>query len=182
MTFLNAEQWVVLHRIRAAGCPIEYEHFNTPCRPVRIDAVGVINGTNIFAGADRTHIAIPIHVIASEETPITQLRLKAYWMQGEISWVRPCAEHPEHHCLPVCVDGKHVLFNSKQVLHERMSPRLVLPRYARWEGFLLAQLPGALPSGLGEELEVVISVEDLSGREYAFPNTLLNREVKITLP
>jgi hypothetical protein len=73
-------------------------------------------------------------------------------------------------------------FSSKQVLHERMFPWLVLPRYARWEGYLLAQFPGALPSGLGEELEVVVSVQGLSGYEYAFPNKVLNREAKITLP
>jgi len=63
-----------------------------------------------------------------------------------------------------------------------MFPWLVLPRYARWEGYLLAQFPGALPSGLGEELEVVVSVQGLSGYEYAFPNKVLNREAKITLP
>jgi hypothetical protein len=183
MTFLNAAQWVVLHRLRAAGCPIEeYQNFRIPCRPVRIDCVGAIEGTNIFPGADSTHIAIPIHVFASREAAITKLRLEAYWMQGEISWIRPCAEHPGCHCLPVCVDGKHLRFSSKQVLHERMLPWLILPRYARWEGFLLAQLPEVLPSGLGEELEVVIAIEDLSGHEYAFPNKVLNREVKITLP
>jgi hypothetical protein len=130
MTFLNAEQWLVLHRLRAAGCPIEYEHFKTPCRPVRIDSVGAINGTNIFTGADRTYIAIPVDVFAPAEIAITQLRLDAYWMQGESSWIRPCAEHPDNHCFPVGVDGNHLRFSSRQVLHERMFPWLILPRCA----------------------------------------------------
>jgi hypothetical protein len=181
MNYLSAEQWVVLHQLRAAGCPIEYQHFKIPCRPVRIDSVGAINGTNIFAGADGTHVAIPVVVFAPADTAVTQLRLKAYWMRGEISWIRPCAEHPEHHCIPVGTSREHLRFSSRKVLQERMSPWLALPRYARWEGFLLAQLPGALPSGLGKELEVVISIEDLLGREYAFPNKLLNQEAKTAL-
>jgi hypothetical protein len=172
---LTAEEWLVLQRLRAGGVPIEYEHLKSKSGPFHLLAVGNMQGTNILNLGDCTGIAIYISLLVSAPVAILELNLHAHWIPQEISWAELCPQHPDCVCLPQR-NEKHLKFNQREVLLKRRYPTGRLPAGAHWNGWLLAFLPGCLPSALGERLEVVISLEDLSGHDQAFPLPIVNRE------
>jgi len=176
---LTAEEWLVLHRLRAGGVPIEYEHLKSTSRPFHLMAMGNIHGTNILNLGDCTGIAIHISLLVSADAVILDLNLHAHWIQQEISWAELCPQHHDCVCLPHS-NGKHIKFNQREVLLKRRYPTGRLPAGAYWNGWVLAFLPGYLPSALGERLEAVISLENLSGHEQAFPISIVNREGAIS--
>jgi hypothetical protein len=170
---LQAEQWQVLHRLRSVGCPVDYDHLPTP-----VHVFTEPSATKIVPMSGGTGIALQVRVVASTSITIRQFRLRADWLENEISWLRFCDEHPgdsqKHYCFHECSCG-NVKFSSEEVLNHRTLHRGVLKRGGFLSGFLLGTFPDALPpTGIGTKLQATLSIEDLFEHEYRFPIVLLD--------
>ena len=171
---LQPEQWQVLHRLRSAGCPIDYEHLPTP-----LHVFTEPEATQIWPVSGGTEIAFLVRVVASTSITIRRFHLRADWLNGEISWLEFCDQHPDnsqkHYCFHE-YSGRNVQFSSEDVLNHRTLHRGVLKRNGFLSGFLLGStFPDAVPPArIGTKLEATLSIEDLFEHEYRFPIVLLD--------
>jgi hypothetical protein len=170
---LQPEQWQVLHRLRSAGCPIDYEHLPAP-----LHVFTEPGATQVLTTSSGTRIALLVRVVASTSITIRRFHLRADWLNGEISWLEFCDQHPgnsqKHYCFHE-YSGRNVQFSSEDVLNHRTLHRGVLKRNGFLSGYLLGTFQYAhFPTGIGTKLEVTLGIEDLFEHEYEFPIVLID--------
>jgi len=174
---LQAEQWQVLHRLRSVGCPVDYEHLPAP-----LHVFTEPSATQLLPISGDTGIALLVRIVASTSITIRRFRLRADWLEDEISWLQFCDQYPgnsqKHYCFHACSRGNGQ-FPSEDVLNHRTLHRGVLKSGGFLSGFLLGTFPDALPpTGIGTKLEATLSIEDLFEHEYRFPIVLLDHTKK----
>jgi len=137
----------VLRRLRAIGCPLDWDHLAVPLRPLRITVTATCEGTNVFSVPGGTGIVLGVQVFASTKVTIVNYMLEADWLSTPASWVEPCAEHEGKYCFHECSirpEGLH--FNARRVLnHMKSSYNLpdagTFAKGTSTNGILLATLP-----------------------------------------
>lgn len=124
-TLLHPEQWEILHRLEAAGCPLDLKHLPRGTYPLRVFTEVSPWGTDIFPLTNGTGIAFRLCMIATASVTICKLRLQADWLKAEPSWSVPCRDHRIKYCFHDCSYGRNIQFNFDQVLNYHLE---------RWEG------------------------------------------------
>ena len=178
---LHPEQWQILRRLGAAGCPVDHEHLPQASYPLRVFTEDSIWGTNIFPLPRGTGIAFRLNIIVTVSFTICQIRLRADWLKGGISWLGSCRDHFRHYCFHECSYGPDIRFCSDEVLNSRMGRWEALKRGMGLHGFLVGTFPDILPSTAEAKLEATVVIEDLFGEEYPFP-VEINNSKGITRP
>jgi hypothetical protein len=120
-----------------------------------------------------TGIALLVRVVASTSITIRRFRLRADWLEDEMSWLGFCDQHPGNSQKHYCFDARsrgNGQFSSEDVLNHRTLHRGVLKRGGFLSGFLLGTFQDARPpTGIGTKLQATLSIEDLFEHEYRFP-------------
>ncbi|MFZ3211619.1 MAG: hypothetical protein WA188_08895 [Terriglobales bacterium] len=178
---LHPEQWQILRRLEAAGCPVDCERLPQGSYPLRVLTERSRWGTDIFPLPQGTGIALRLNIIVTASLTICQLHLRADWLGGEISWFKPCVDHFRRYCFHECAYGTDIRFSFDEVLNERMSRWQALSRGSHLRGFLIGAAPDVLASTMGAELEARLVIEDLFGEEYPFLVKISNSK-EVTRP
>ena len=165
-------QWVVLHRLQAAGCPVDLAKIQPPIAPLRMVQLAQEMVSNVLPIIDGCGIAFRVRLIASESITITGCRLKADWLEHPLEWVAQCGQHRGRHCLLVS-EEQHVQFSS--VLNDQIGRGVQLRAGQYLEGFLVGQTAKTVKvSASTEELLVTLWVRDLRHDEYPYIIRLRN--------
>jgi len=169
---LQSEQWEMLHRLNSVGCPVDYEHLQTP-----LHVFTELKATQFFPMSGATGIALPIRIDASTSITIRRFRLRLPWLPVEVSWLGSCEQHlgkQKYYCFQRC-SGLNGQFSSEDVLNHRTLHRGVLKGGGFLSGFLLGTFRGGVPpTHLGTKLQATLSIEDLFERGYHFPIELFD--------
>jgi hypothetical protein len=169
----SPEQWQLLRRLQAAGCPLDLAHLPPPDYPLRVISLNSGLPTNVFplAGGAGAGIALSLRIVASASITIAGFRLQAEWLAPPLSWVERCPEHPRSYCL--LTEGNHTSFDAATTIHSRKlhSGRLQTGKYI--QGFLVGTTGAALLSP-AIELKATLWIEDVFGAEYPYAVTLNN--------
>lgn len=179
----SAHQWKVLRRLRAIGCPLDWDHLAVPVRPLRV-SMDQINsgGTDVFSVPGGTGIAAHVRVVASMEVTIAGFTLEADWLSKRGSWLEPCSEHKGKYCFHECsIWPKGRYFDAGFVVHHQKSTRErpdagTVPRGHDINGFLLATFPEVTPPTAAELLPATLWIEDWFGNAYPFRLLLRNKK------
>jgi len=165
---LQSEQWEMLHRLNSVGCPVDYEHLQTP-----LHVLTELRATQFFPIPGATGIALPIRIDASTSITIRRFRLGLSWLPEPVgvSWLGSCERHlgkQKYYCFQPC-SGLKGQFSYEDVLNHRTLHRGVLKGGGFLSGFLVGTFPGGIPPPhLGTELRATLSIEDLFERGYHF--------------
>jgi len=126
------QQWTLLRRMRAAGCPIDYRYLTLPSRPLTVVShpLPLANGgaTNVFRRDGQTWMALHVEMSVASTVRIGALRLRAHWLVGEASLVEPCLQHDKNYCLALYPEGKHWSISSQSVLNRWSRSKGILSR------------------------------------------------------
>lgn len=128
-----------------------------------------------------TAIAFRLNIAVTVPMNISQLHLRADWLKGPISWLKPCPTHFRNYCLHECADGGDVQFFAHDVLNGKIKRWERLHRGDHLRGFLLGTFTDPFPSTAGPKLDATVVIEDLFGEEYPFSIELSNHK-EITRP
>ena len=180
----SAHQWKVLRRLRAGGCPLDWDHLAVPVRPLRVSLNRILPmGTDVFSVPGGTGIAAGVRVVASMEVTIAGYTLEADWLSKRGSLLEPCSEHKGKYCFEECSllpnpvefgDGDVV--NHQKSTRERPLPGM-LPRGYDINGLLLATFPEVTPPTAAELLPATLWIEDQFGNAYPFRLLLRNKKI-----
>lgn len=181
----SAHQWKVLRRLRAIGCPLDWDHLAVPLRPLRVSLNRMNSqGTDVFSVPGGTGIATDVRVVASTEVTIARYTLEADWLSKRGSWLEPCSEHKGKYCFHECslpsaravVEAEYVL-NHQTSTRERPNAAGTIPRGYPINGFLLATFPEVTPPTAAELLPATLWIEDWFGNAYPFRLLLKNKKI-----
>jgi hypothetical protein len=180
----SAHQWKVLRRLRAIGCPVDWDHLAVPLRPLRVFMDRILPmGTDVFSVPGGTGIAAGVRVVASMEVTIAGYTLEADWLSKRGSLLEPCSEHKGKYCFEECsLSPNPVEVRAGLVVNHRKSTRErpldgTLPRGYDINGLLLATFPEVTPPTAAELLPATLWIEDQFGNAYPFRLLLRNKKI-----
>jgi hypothetical protein len=165
----SLQQYCQLLRLRAVGCPVEYPRESENGLQLRLTMGPTYLKTNLYPVSEGTALALWLDIRATTGLTVYRFDLWSPWLAGPISWLEPSTKHENYYRLP-----PDLWIKSSLVLNHRRAERGELRRNQRWEGFLLGTVPQSLPSNAGQQLEAIVSLEDLRGYHHVLPITLKN--------
>jgi hypothetical protein len=175
----TAQQWALLHRMQAGGCPIDFGNLNRPSGPIEVvnrpSTLGNVDGSNLFVRQGRSWLALYLKLHVIREVNLESLRVQAHWLGGGLSLLGTCPDHKGRFCLPLNTQGQHVGFDSSRGLNSFLLRHDVLRPGTRLEGYLLAVGPDFPARGAAEYLDAQICLDTFTGQEMAFPVVVVNR-------
>jgi len=161
----SPKQWQLLHRLQAAGCPVDCARIAPPDYPLRVTQLAREGLDNVYSLPGGIGIILPLRIVASSAVTICDFRLRARWLQDSVSWVARCSEHERSYCLQTATH--HLNFDPGAVLNRRTWHTGNLRRGSYLQGFLVGTTAGVLPEG-ESVLEATLLIEDLYGTEYPY--------------
>lgn len=177
------QQWTILRRMRAAGCPIDYRDLTVPSRPLTVVShpLPLANGgaSNVSRRDGETWIALYVEMSVASTVQIGALRLRAHWLVGEASLVEPCLQHDEKYCLPLYSGGEHWSKSSQSVLNRWNRSKGILSRGEHYNGYILARGTDFLATSRAQYLDIEVCIDDWLGHEMVFPLVLVNGRVAL---
>ena len=173
------QEWSMLHRVQAAGCPIDCGNLSLPSRPIEVvnqpSTLTNAKGSNLLVRQGRSWLALYLKMHVFREVNLASLRVRAHGIGSDLSLVGGCPDHEQKFCLPLNPEGQHVGFPPSAVLNHLVLRRDVSRPGIRLEGELLAQGPDFRAKGAAEYLDAQICLDDSMGREMVFPIVVVNR-------
>lgn len=164
----SPQQWQLLHRLQAAGCPVDLAHVPPPDHPLRVICTAKAR-TNVLPVRDGIGIILPLRIVAAVAITITGFRLDADWLSAPVAWVEPCAEHRGKYCL---TDTAKRHLSLAKVLNQRTLYSGRLKRGEFLQGCLVGTTKHPLRSDV--ELPATLYIQDLAGIEYPYLQVLRN--------
>ena len=179
----TSQQWTLLRRMRAAGCPIDYRYLILPSRPLTLVNHPLLhkNGgaTNVFRTDGQTWMVLYVEMSVASTVQIGALRLRAHWLAGEATLVEPCLQHAENYCLPLYSGGKHWSIPSQSVLNSWKRRKGILSRGLYHKGYILARGTDFLATSRAQYIDMDVCIADWLGHEMVFPVVLVNGQVAL---
>lgn len=166
----SLQQHCLLLRLRAVGCPVAYPREFEDGHQLRLTTRPTYLGTNLYPVPDGTAIAFWLDLRATTRLTVHRFYIWSPCLAGPIFWLEPSTKHENYYHLP-----PDVWIGKSRVLNHRLDGWGEMRRNEHWEGFLLGTVPQTLPAGAGQQLEALVSVEDLRGHHQVSPITLTNR-------
>jgi hypothetical protein len=165
-----------LLRLRAVGCPVEYPRESENGHQLRLTMRPTWLGTNLYPVSDGTAIAFWLDIHATTGLIVHRFHIWSPWLVGPISWLEPSPKHKNYYRLP-----PDLWIARSRVLNHSVEGRGELRRNQRWAGMLLGTVPCSLLSSAGQQLEAIVSIEDLRGCHHVLPITLKNHPLDAEL-
>jgi hypothetical protein len=165
----SLQQYCQLLRLRAAGCPVEYPRESENGHQLRLTMRPTGLGTNLYPVSDGTAIAFWLDIHATTGLIVYRFHIWSPWLAGPILWLKPSTKHENYYHLP-----PDVWISRSRVLNHRLDGQGEMWRNQHWEGFLLGIMHHTLPASASQQLEAIVSVEDLRGHRHLLPISLKN--------
>jgi hypothetical protein len=167
----SPEQWQTLHRLRAAGCPVDMEHIVPPNYPLRVINRALGLKTNLLPLAEETGVVLSLRIVAAARVAICGFGLRADWLPQPVCWLESCKQHRDY-CLRLA-SNDHLRFGVAQILNWRTFDSGVMKRGSYLQGFLVGTTSG-LSTALDEKLGATLWIEDAFGTEYPYTVSVNN--------
>lgn len=169
---VSPDQWQLLKRLDAAGCPISWRQFETPCDPIRLIQEPPALGTELFAVAENvTLLAVRLKIVASRPFAIKGLALRADWLVGSLTWL--LTEHAIG-CFPERSGGE-IRFAAAGLLNMRIIRGLTLKAGEVVSGYVAGFADWAIPAS-DETLAATLVIKDQFDRGYPYDLNLMNSQ------
>lgn len=165
----SPQQWQVIERLAASGCPLDLIHLPPPNRPVRVINTPSELRTNVFASDVGVALVLVLRIVASEPITICGLRIEAGWLKAPLRAVTTCDRHQRKSCIPI--NGTHLSFESAKLLNRFGFTSAALKRHESLAGLFVAISDGLLPTEAN--LRAVLWVQDILGSEYPYSLNLV---------
>lgn len=169
------QEYHLLRRLDAVGCPVNWNELAEPCCPLRLIHEPGILGTELFPMKSGTGLAFRVDITASVEFSIRSIRLQAKWLRGGIAWLDQCATHERCHCFHGCFDGD-VRFSAGGVVNRRFCQWPIMRRGESVRGQMAFILSEVVSPSVGSRLPATLWFEDRFGTSYPYDLTFENSQ------
>ena len=164
------QQWQTYRRLRAAGCPTEWNFPNEKCFPLDVRQEPAALGTELLPILGGTAVIGRISILASVAFKLTGISVEANWAQAPMLWPTYCDRH-HRHCYHDCCGGDVRLFPGGTLRH--LCGR-TLQRGQEVNGYFAFALGNTVPKSTGQKLDASLILSDELGRSYPYSLTLDN--------
>jgi hypothetical protein len=167
----------LLHRLGAAGCPVNWREVEFPREPLEIFRAPAALGTDLFPLAgrgDRTGVAVHVQIRASAPITITGFEVEADWLHGEAEfWFDRCEKHGTY-CFHGCCNGD-VRIAMNGLLNDKLFSNLRLQEGEKVSGYLVFTIPEVVPLD-NWRLEGTVWFYDEFGKQHPCRITFMNSQ------